>query len=78
VVGIVRRQLGKYQKGYAGGFDEDYEPPTLKITGTIEVIQVRKTIRTKILEVQQSQIVHQTEMVTSGTIGIPANGSEPE
>ena len=56
VIGVVKRQLGKYQKGYNGGYDEDAEPPSLKVTGTIELIQCRKTIRSKIIEVQYSQI----------------------
>ncbi len=57
VVGIVRRQLGKYIPGSrVASWESDYDPPSFRVTGTIQLLQCRKSIRSKIIEVQPAHV----------------------
>lgn len=59
IIGGVRRQLGKYERGscHGGGYEPvDYDPPCLIVTGTIFVYQVRRWFQGRIIDVQPEHI----------------------
>ncbi len=61
VVGQVVKQLGKYQGGtslnWYGQADEDYEGPTLTVTGTVILWRVRQSMRSKEILVRDEDIM---------------------
>ena len=56
VVGAVRRRLGRYNKGHSGdGYfysEYDPDPPSLKVSGTVLLIQCRTRLFARPIEVQ--------------------------
>lgn len=56
IVGQQTKQLGEYIRGSRIGWGEDYDPPTLRVTGTVTLWQVKTGMTNKILLVQDEDL----------------------
>ena len=56
IVGQVMKQLGRYSRGTLLAWGEDFEPPSLLVTGTVTLWQVRTGMMSKPLLVQDDDL----------------------